>query len=400
MHHCVQSPLYINFGFRAQRESAHLLVNANVRKHRLDNSQSPGVDFLALGAVNFGFHLVQHVRLRLLHLDGEITARGSGFAQAALPHRTGGAVFGSGVVDVRHPITIALVAGLQAAFFAIRTGVDLTGGIALEILRREQPPPLDRPLPAVQTVLESLPVGKSLIPLAELNVGDGGVHPGRFAKGQAGETVLVAVGGQLLAFEVVFALAQVFLRRFDHRLQVFVVVRAEGFRRQDDLMLGIDRRLSVVALQDAVRGGHLDRFVVHRVALDFPAVAAPLRFLALQKRVQPFDLTLQTLLPLFEPLRVQIRGLVRPGVVVHHLLELLLQRIALAFEFIERPAPLFGDVRRAFDSVQAEVAAAQQSQLVAQQQHVAEDGLDFLLHRRDERRDGAVVGGRIRRPAP
>ncbi len=400
MYNCIQPPLRVRLAFRPQRESAHPFVNADVRKHRLDNPQPPCVDFPVLGAVDFGFHLVRHVRLRSIYLDREIAARGSGFAQAALPHGTGGAVFRSGMVDVVHPIAVALIARLQAEFLAIRTDVDLSGVVALEIVRREQPPPLHRPLPAMDTVLEALLLGEAFIPLAELDVGDGGVHACGLAKGQAVETVLVAVGGQLLAFEVVFALAQVFLRRLKHRLQVFVVVRAERLCRQDDLMLGIDRRLSVVALQDAVRGGHLDRFVVHRVALDFPAVAALLGLLAGEKLVQPFDLTLETLLPLFEPLCVQLRELVCSGVVVHHLLELLLQRIALAFEFIEPPDPLFGDVRRAFDSVQAEVAAAQQSQLVAQQRYVAEHALDFLLHRRDERRDGAVVGGRIRRPAP
>lgn len=74
MHNRVQSPLHIHLAFRPQGEAAHPFVNANVRKHRLDNPQPPGVDFPVRGAVYFGFHLVQHVRLWLIHLHREIAA--------------------------------------------------------------------------------------------------------------------------------------------------------------------------------------------------------------------------------------------------------------------------------------------------------------------------------------
>ena len=42
-----------------------------------------------------------------------------------------------------------------------------------------------------------------------------------------------------------------------------------------------------------------------------------------------------------------------------------LQLIAFVFEFLDRAAPFFGDIRGEFDAIQAEVRAAQQSQFFA-----------------------------------
>jgi hypothetical protein len=77
----------------------------------------------------------------------------------------------------------------------------------------------------------------------------------------------------------------------------------------------------------------------------------------------------------------------------HDTLQLFLQLIALVFEFLERAAPLFGDISREFDAVQAEVRATEQAEFVADQQDIAEDGPDFFLHGRDKGSNRAVVGG-------
>ena len=57
-----------------------------------------------------------------------------------------------------------------------------------------------------------------------------------------------------------------------------MILAGESLRGEDHLMFGIDQRLRIVSLDDAVRGRHLDRFVIHRVALDLFAVAAALGF--------------------------------------------------------------------------------------------------------------------------
>ena len=62
------------------------------------------------------------------------------------------------------------------------------------------------------------------------------------------------------------------------------------------------------------------------------------------------------------------------------------------YEFVKRAAPFFGDIGGKFDPIQAEVCAVQQSQFFTDQQHIAEEDLDFTLHRRDKLSNGAVIG--------
>jgi hypothetical protein len=67
---------------------------------------------------------------------------------------------------------------------------------------------------------------------------------------------------------------------------------------QDDLAFGIDQRLCVVSLDDAMRSGHLGRLIVGQVALDLFAAFPDLGLLLLKKHIQAFHLMLQTL-PLY-----------------------------------------------------------------------------------------------------
>ena len=64
---------------------------------------------------------------------------------------------------------------------------------------------------------------------------------------------------------------------------------------QDDLAFGIDQRLCIVALDDAMRSGHLGGLVIRDVALDLFAAFPEFRFLFLQEHIQAFHLMLQTL---------------------------------------------------------------------------------------------------------
>ena len=68
----------------------------------------------------------------------------------------------------------------------------------------------------------------------------------------------------------------ILFRAVQHRLEVFMILAGECLRGEDHLMFGIDQRLGIVSLNDPVRGRHLDRFVIHRIALDLFAVAAAL----------------------------------------------------------------------------------------------------------------------------
>ena len=57
-----------------------------------------------------------------------------------------------------------------------------------------------------------------------------------------------------------------------------MILAAERLGGENDLMFGIDQCLGVVSLDDPVRRRHLDRFVVHRIALDLFAIVAGLGF--------------------------------------------------------------------------------------------------------------------------
>ena len=69
-------------------------------------------------------------------------------------------------------------------------------------------------------------------------------------------------------------MAATFFCALQHRLEIFMILAGKRLGGQNDLMLGIDQGLSVVSLNDTVRGGHLDRFIIHRVTLDLLAITA------------------------------------------------------------------------------------------------------------------------------
>ena len=77
-----------------------MLLDTDVGKDRLDNAQPSGIDLLALWSVDLGFHLIDQVRLLLIHLDGEIPARCVWLAQTAGSQRAGGAIFCAGMVNI------------------------------------------------------------------------------------------------------------------------------------------------------------------------------------------------------------------------------------------------------------------------------------------------------------
>ena len=156
-------------------------------------------------------------------------------------------------------------------------------------------------------------------------------------------------------------------------------------------MLGIDQRLCVVALNDAVRRRHLDRFIIHRIALDLLAVTAYLRFALLEKFIQPLDLDLEASFALLLTFDLDLRMCISLRMFFHHALEFLLQLITLVFEFIERAAPFFGDIRREFHAIERKVRAAQQIQFIAYRENITEDGRDLFLHGRHKGGNRAVI---------
>jgi len=98
---------------------------------------------------------------------------------------------------------------------------------------------------------------------------------------QTVERVVVGIGGELLALKEgrFFANGKhVLFGVIEHGFEVLVILGGECLGSQNDLMLAIDQGLCIVALDDAMGGGHLDRLVVYGVALDLLTVAAEFGF--------------------------------------------------------------------------------------------------------------------------
>src|SRR5262249_40370216 len=88
--------------------------------------------------------------------------------------------------------------------------------------------------------------------------------------------MIVAMGTQALACKLVLSQPDGLHVRFgsiQHRRHVPIVLPvAERLRMHDDLMLGIDQRLAVVTLNDAMSGVHLRRLVIGDVTLQLLAL--------------------------------------------------------------------------------------------------------------------------------
>ena len=138
-----------------------------------------------------------------------------------------------------------------------------------------------RSLPAVNPILEAVLLGKARVACAVMNVWDVGVELFIFADLQTVERVLVGICGEFLALKEgrLFANGKhVLFGVIEHGFEVVVILGGECLGSQNDLMFAIDQGLCVVALDDAVGGGHLDRLVVYGVALDLLAVTAKFGF--------------------------------------------------------------------------------------------------------------------------
>jgi hypothetical protein len=83
MHQSKQPPLYIHLGLGAQGEAVQSLLNADIGEDWLDDGQASGIDLLAFGGVNLGFHLIDQIGRLIIHPDRQESAWCGWFAQTA-----------------------------------------------------------------------------------------------------------------------------------------------------------------------------------------------------------------------------------------------------------------------------------------------------------------------------
>ncbi len=108
--------------------------------------------------------------------------------------------------------------------------------------------------------------------------------------------VEAAVAGQFGLFEDVFFFPdrlEVLPRSFDHGFQYCGFGVSGRLCMDHDLMLAVDHRYAVVALDDAVGGLHVGAFIVGDVALPRFALAAGLVVVFLEPGFDLFDLRLE-----------------------------------------------------------------------------------------------------------
>ena len=279
-----------------------MFLHTDVGKDRLHDRQPSGINALAHFTIDLGLHRIDQVWRLRVDRNGEVPARGRGLAQTARFDRTGSAILNAGMIHIIGSIAVDLVVRMTGQFFSLRAEINLLAGVKRKIRSVERTRLRACALPAVDAILEAFLIRKVRITFAEVDVGDVGVDLFILAHIQTVERMIVAIGGELLSLKIGFILAnrcQILFRIFQHRSEIFVILASECFSSKNDLMLGIDQRLGIVALNDAVGGGHLDRFIVNHIALDFFALAAVLRLLLLQELVQAFDLDLEAPLAFF-----------------------------------------------------------------------------------------------------
>jgi hypothetical protein len=145
---------------------------------------------------------------------GKIPARSIRLAQTTRAQQTSCAVFGAGMIDIIHAVTVDLAARMTLQLFSVWTTIDA---------------------------------------FAELDIGDIRVEVFIIADCQAVERMIVAIGGEFFALEVVRGFAdrnQILFGTVQHRLEVFVILTGESLGGENHLRLGIDQGLGVISLDD------------------------------------------------------------------------------------------------------------------------------------------------------
>lgn len=250
-------------------------------------------------------------------------------------------------------------------------------------------------VPGMESFLETLLFSKARISLAELDVGDVGIKAMLLAEGEIGLAEIIAVSTEGLASEKIRVLADldhILLCGSQHRGEVFMILCAEGFGMQNDLMFLIDESLGIVALNHTMGTGHLGRLIISEVALDLFGSFASFRLVLLEESIEAFDLTGEAVFLTLAALLLGRRSILAE-VLCDLEFELFLELIPFVSEFMKSAAPFLGGIGREFEAVEAEVSAAEQIELIADQQDIAEDGLDLILHGGDKVGNGAVIRG-------
>ena len=116
------------------------------------------------------------------------------------------------MIDIISAVTVDLVARMTLQYFSVRTEIDALAFIIRKISRAER----TRLGICILLIFETLLIGKARIALAELDIGDVRVQLFIFADRQTVQRMIVTIGGEFFALEVVWVFAnrnQIFFSR-------------------------------------------------------------------------------------------------------------------------------------------------------------------------------------------
>ena len=80
-----QTPLYIHFPFRTEREAVHAFLHADVGEDRFNDPQPSAINVLALITIDLGFHRIDQIGGLALNLNRKIAAYSICLLQATCP---------------------------------------------------------------------------------------------------------------------------------------------------------------------------------------------------------------------------------------------------------------------------------------------------------------------------
>lgn len=369
--HCGKALTVFRLSFRAVDSGLHPVGEAWLSVSlALEETHLPGLG-LGRGAQALVALFTRYaVLLRTLEFDGSETIDDTVAAIAVehLARRADAGVRVGVVVEIRRTIHSGLLLGL-ARFVVQWIGV----------------------LFVLALVFETFVAGPHAV------VGDQGIDCQFGELFEVGFTVVTRVcGDQAGRGDERLFVVQGALDRLDYRhQQLLLATGAVRLGVNDDLVFGVHCRHASVALDDALAGRHLGRFVVGAVTLADSAFAA---FAVFRVGGEPLSqlggIVLQAgdALVLFLP-EIGFDGfLVFLPMAFEHDASGGFKLAGLVFEVGAGAALLFGCVAGELDAVDGEHLAPDQALPVAQVEHLGEDAGDVVGKRRDKSGDGGEVG--------
>jgi hypothetical protein len=408
MHSAVEEPLDVHLPFASEGEPIESEGGAYVGEYRLRGCESSIIDEAALHRIDLPLHLLgkglregwstslEEVDLPCFGTVGiseTFLTQGTDPAVGLIPPKLDG---NSLVVDDDlGPVTVEAFAGRTDAVALILAHCKIACRIGS---RRTK----ERGLLFSEAFLVAISIGKAGIPFPELGIGHIGIDTLLHEQLHVRFRMKAAIRGELGFVEYIGSAdsSKVLPRALHHRLQERMFLGcAVGFGMDDDLVLVIDDRYAVIALDHAVGGLHGGALVVGDVALYGLILLTRLVVMLFEPCPDLLDVLLEggnILLflsghdfVLFRSVRLSMAGDDLPDDPLHLLF--------LSGKVILGTAPFLGGIGGELAAVDGKHLLADEVKLITDEEDFEKEVDDLLIQGGDEVGNGGEVGGRITR---